>query len=62
MIPEGEGAIVLGGGGIFRESSDKQALVCLSDRQILDVSRGRSFHCKQANTRLFSLILLAYFI
>ena len=29
-------------------------LVCLSNREILDVSRGRPFHCKRANNRCFS--------
>jgi len=39
-----------GGGAAY-----EQALVCLSNEEILDVSRGRPFHCKMANCRLFSL-------
>jgi len=31
----------------------EQALVCLSDREIVDASRGRTFHCKMANNRFF---------
>jgi len=31
----------------------EQALVCLSNRETLDVSRGRPFHCKIANDRVF---------
>ena len=34
-------------------SAHQQALVCLSTLEILDVSRGRPFHCKMANTRFF---------
>jgi len=34
------------------------ALVCLSHREILDVNR-RPFHCKLANTRFCSVIVLA---
>jgi len=40
----------------------EQALVCLSNREIVDASRGCTFHCKMANNRLitvFSLIVLA---
>jgi len=32
----------------------EQALICLSDREIVDASRGRTFHCKMANDRLFT--------
>ena len=31
----------------------EQALVCLSNREIVDASRGRTFHCKMANNRFF---------
>ena len=31
----------------------EQALVCLSNREIVDASRGRTFHCKTANNRSF---------
>ena len=39
----------------------EQALVCLSNKEIVDASRGRRFHCKMANNRLipFFLIVLA---
>ena len=37
----------------------EQALVCLSNREIVDASRGRIFHCKMANNRVFFLIVLA---
>ena len=33
----------------------EQALVCLSNREIIDASRGRTFHCKMANNRFFHL-------
>jgi len=36
----------------------EQALVCLSNREIVNASRGRTFHCKMANN-LCSLIVLA---
>jgi len=43
----------------------EQALVCLSNREIVDVSRGCTFHCKMANNRFFSncfgLICLAIY-
>ena len=42
--------------------SYEQALVCLSNREIVDASRGRPFHYKMANDRSitdFSLIVLA---
>ena len=32
---------------------NEQALVCLSNREIVDASRGRTFHCKMANNRFF---------
>ena len=39
------------------------ALVCLSNTDIVDASRGCTFHCKMANTRfrtvVFFLIVLA---
>ena len=47
------------------DTSDEQALVCLSNREIADASRRCTFHCKMANNRLiavFSLIVLASFI
>ena len=31
----------------------EQALVCLSNRDIFDASRGRTFHCKTAKNRFF---------
>ena len=44
---------------------NEQALVCLSNREIVDASRGRTFHCKMANNRFFSncfgLIYLAIY-
>ena len=36
------------------EASHEQALVCLSNREIVDASRGCTFHCKMANSRFFS--------
>jgi len=32
----------------------EQALVCLSNREIVYASRGRTFHCKMANNRFFT--------
>jgi len=32
-----------------REHIHEQALVCRSNREIVDVSKGRTFHCKMAN-------------
>jgi len=34
--------------------SHEQALVCLSNREIVDASRGCTFYCKMANNRFFS--------
>ena len=34
---------------------NEQALVCLSDREIVDASRGRTLHCKMANNRLITV-------
>jgi len=34
-------------------NTNEQALVCLSDREIVDASRGCTFHCKMANNRFF---------
>jgi len=31
----------------------EQALVCLSNREIVDASSGRTFHCNMANNRFF---------
>ena len=31
----------------------EQALVCLSNREIVDASRGCTFHCKMASNRFF---------
>ena len=31
----------------------EQALVCLSNREIVDASRGCTFHCKMANNGFF---------
>jgi len=33
----------------------EQALFCLSNREIVDASRGCTFHCKMANNRFFLL-------
>ena len=33
----------------------EQALVCLSNRETVDASRGRTFHCKMANKRLITV-------
>ena len=33
----------------------EQALVCLSNREIVDASRGCTFHCKMANNRLMTV-------
>jgi len=38
---------------------NEQALVFLPNREIVDASRGRTFHCKMANNRFFLLIVLA---
>jgi len=41
---------------------NEQALVHLSNREIVDASRGRTFDCKMANNRFiafFSLLVLA---
>jgi len=32
---------------------NEQALVCLSNRELVDASRGRTFHCETANNRFF---------
>ena len=40
----------------------EQALVCLSNREIVDASRGCTFHCKTANHRFCSLIVSAEFM
>ena len=34
---------------------NKQALVCLSNREMVDASRGCTFHCKMANNRLITV-------
>jgi len=36
----------------------EQALVCLSNREMADASRGRPFHCKMTNNRLITVFLL----
>ena len=36
-------------------ATHEQALVCLSNREIVDASRGRIFHCKMANNRLITV-------
>jgi len=43
--------VVVGSGG--RQYSYEQALVCLCNREIVDASRGCTFHCKMANNRFF---------
>jgi len=35
----------------------EQALVCLSNREIVDASRGCTFHCKMANNRLITVFV-----
>jgi len=35
---------------------NEQALVCLSNGEIVDASRGRTFHCKMANNRLLTVL------
>ena len=35
---------------------NEQALVCLYNREIVDASRGRPFHCKMANDRLITVL------
>jgi len=37
---------------------DERALVCLSNREIVDASGGRTVHCKMANTRLRTVVSL----
>jgi len=32
----------------------EQVLVCLSNREIVDASRGRTFYCKMANNRIIT--------
>ena len=52
---------VLAGGGDRRadviqrllRARYEQALVCLSNRELVDASRGCTFHCKMANNRFF---------
>ena len=39
-------------GGAPSSVLTEQALVCLSNREIVDASRGRTFHCKIANRRI----------
>jgi len=36
----------------------EQALVCLSKKEIVDASRGRTFHCKMAENRCFLKLVL----
>jgi len=36
-----------------RTNVNEQALVCLSNEEIVDASRGRTFHCEMANNRCF---------
>jgi len=49
--------------GVTRRN--EQALVCLSNRETVDASRGCTFHCKMTNNRFFSncfgLIYLAIY-
>ena len=35
---------------------NEQALVCLSNREIVDASRGRTIHCQTANNRFFLIV------
>ena len=37
--------------GLTHSPDYKQALICLSNREMVDASRGRPFHCKMANDR-----------
>ena len=39
----------------------EHALVCLSNREIVNASRGRTFHCKMANKRLRTVFLANWF-
>jgi len=36
----------------------EQTLVCLSNREIVDASRGRTLHCKMANNRVITVLPL----
>jgi len=38
---------------------NEQFLVCLFYREIVDASRGRTFHCKMANNNLITVFGLA---
>ena len=47
---------------LYHSRGYEQALVCLSNGEIVDASRGRTFHYKMANhcfITVFSLIVLA---
>jgi len=57
ILCKGQNRVGAQGVHLFRPY--EQALVCLSNREIVDASRGRTFHCKMANNRSFSLIVLA---
>jgi len=34
----------------------EQALVCLSNREIVDASRGSTFHCKMTNNSIITVL------
>ena len=35
-----------------------QALACLSNREVIDATKGRTFHCKMANNRQITVFFL----
>jgi len=40
---------------LLTSAGNEQALVCLPNREIVDASRGRTFHCEMANNRLITV-------
>jgi len=47
-------------GGYFTRTYE-QALVCFSNRETVDASGGRPFHCKMANNRLITVVFSNWF-
>jgi len=47
------GSVITRSGEGAQSNGHEQALVCLSNREIVDASRGCTFHCKLANNRFF---------
>jgi len=45
-------------GSEFEFKEHEQALVCLSSREIVDASRGCTFHCEMANNRLITVFIV----